>query len=127
PAFGPGSAHLVALESVLTRLEAAERRIRQAEAERVRLLAEAFDVAAAESDSRISFVPLGAPAELAYRAVRAEVAACLHESEHTAERRMSHAVALTRDYRRVFDAYETGLVSERHATVITDAGSVIGA
>ncbi|XPP25686.1 MAG: DUF222 domain-containing protein [Leucobacter sp.] len=124
--FGPDSAHLTALDSVLDRLEAVEQRIRQAEAERIRLLAEAFDIAALESENQISSTPMGPSAELAYRAVRAEIAAALHQSEHTTERQLARAFTLTRDYPRTFDAYRDGLISERHTAVILDAGRVIG-
>mgnify|MGYP001025332061 CR=1 FL=1 len=124
--FGPDSAHLAALDSVLSRLEAVEQRIRRAEAERVQLLAEAFDIAAMESESEISATPMGPSAELAYRAVRAEIAAALHQSEHTTERQLARAFTLTRDYPRTFDTYRDGLISERHTAVILDAGRVIG-
>lgn len=126
--FGPGSVALIALNGVLNRLEAVEARIRAAEAERIVLLAEAFDVAAVESEGTrtIAAVPTGARAELAYRAVRAEVATVLHQSEHVAERQIDLAVTLTRRYRAVLAAHSDGLISERHAAVIADAGSLIG-
>lgn len=127
PVFGPDSVHLVALESVLTRLEAIELRIRQAEAERMSLLAEAFDIAALESESEIASIPVGETAQLAYRAIRAEIAAALHQSEHTTERQMAHAVTLTQNYAQVFEAYRAGELSERHTTVIVEAGMLIGA
>lgn len=126
-AFGPESAHLVALDRVLRSLERVERRIREAEAERLALLAEAFDISALESERAIVPTPSGRASELAYRAVRAEVATVLRQSERTAERHMSHAVELTRQYPRVLAAYREGLIAERHTSAITEAGTVIGA
>lgn len=125
-AFGPDSAHLAALHSVVSRLEAVEIRIREAEAERLSLLAEALDIAASENERRVAAVPSGSCAELAYRAVRAEVAAVLRQSERAVERRMSHAHALTADYPEVFEAYRSGRISEQHTTVIADAGLLVG-
>ena len=123
-AFDERSPHTVALGSIVDRLEAVELRIREAEAERTALMAEVLDLAAAESD-RIVSTPQGAQAELAYRAVRAEVSACLHQSESATERQLSHAYTLTRDYREVFRAYRGGEISRQHTAVIIDAGAII--
>ncbi|MBK0418468.1 DUF222 domain-containing protein [Leucobacter sp. CSA1] len=120
------NASILALDSVVSRLESVERRIREAEADRVALLAEAFDIASAESDGADSSVPTGSGAELAYRAVRAEVAAALRMSERTAEKHLDHARTLTRHYAGVFEALRAGDLSYRHTTVICDAGAVIG-
>lgn len=97
-AFGTESAHLVALDGVIRGLERVEQRIRAAEAERIALLAQAFDIAALESKRAIASTPSDRASELAYRAVRAEVAAALHQSERTTEQHMDHAVTLTRQY-----------------------------
>ena len=125
-AFGPASLLLTELDAALTRLAAIEQRIREAEADRVHELTVIFDIAAAESEDDLSTVPAGAHAELAYRAVRAEVAALTRQSERTVERQMCHAQALTRDYPDVYAAYRVGAVSEQHTAVIIDAGTVIG-
>lgn len=124
--FGPESAYLAALDSVVSRIEKVELRIREAEAERLRLLAEALDIAACESENRVSSMPSGEHGELAYRCVRSEVATALHLSERTVERQMSQAFTLVSDYSATFDAYRSGSISERHAAVITEAGAVIG-
>lgn len=151
-AFGPESAHLEALDAVLTGLEEVEVRIRQAEAERVTLLARAFDLALAESRSTgqvrsdlaatdvvpndvagtgvagepVAAGPSAAVSGLAMRAVRAEIALCLRVSEQTIDRRMTHAYTLTREYPIVFEAYRDGRLSERHTSVIIEAGLLIG-
>lgn len=111
----------------MSRLEEVERKIREAEAERIELLAEAFDIAALESERGVVSTPSDRSSELAYRAVRAEVSAALHQSERTTERQLDHAVTLTRRYPRTFEAYRAGALSERHTSVIADAGTVIGA
>jgi len=124
-AFDERSPHMTALKTIVDRLEAVEQRIREAEAERTALMAEAFDLAVCESD-RIASTPQGRRAELAHRAVRAELAACLHQSEQVTERQLSHAFTLTRNYRAVFQAYRSGGISRQHTTVIMDAGAIIG-
>lgn len=124
--FGQESAHVLALDSVVSGLESLERQSRAIEAERLRLLAESLGIATAESERAQASSPQGRRAELAYRSVRAEVAAALHLSEATIEQKMSHAHALVSDYPSTFDALRTGLICERHTVVIVDAGTVIG-
>ncbi|WP_449281473.1 hypothetical protein [Leucobacter sp.] len=79
--FDAESPHRAALRVVVSRLEAVEVELRAAEAERLRPLAEALDLAAAENERRISATPSGARGEPAYRAVHAEIASALHRSE----------------------------------------------
>lgn len=124
--FDAQSPHLAALGTIVSGLEETEARIRRAEADRMLLLAEALDVAALENERRIAEVPSGSRAELAYRAVRAEIATALRVSERSAERMLDRAHALTRAYPRTFEAFEEGAVSEAHARVIADAGRIIG-
>ena len=83
--FGQESAHVLALDSVVSGLESLERQSRAIEAERLRLLAESLGIATAESERAQASSPQGRRAELAYRSVRAEVAAALHLSEATIE------------------------------------------
>ncbi len=125
-AFGPSSLLVAELDAALTRLAAIERRIRQAEADRVHELAIIFELAAAESQDDLSMIPDGPRAELAYRASRAEIAALTRQSEHTVERQLCHAQTLTHDYPNVYQAYRAGTVSEQHTRVIIDAGTIIG-
>lgn len=125
-AFGSASPHVLALDHVLTRLESVERRLRAVEAERVALLVEAFDTAALEGSNGQGGTPSGPGGELAYRAVRAEVAACLQLSERAVERHFTHATDLLRNYGRVSEAFAEGELSLRHTSVIVDAGRVIG-
>lgn len=124
--FGTESAYLTALDSVVSRLEAAEQRIREAEAERLELLAEALDIAACESEHRVASIPSGEKGEIAYRCVRSEVATALHLSERTVERRMSQAYTLTQDYGATFRAFREAVISDQHTSVIIEAGTVIG-
>lgn len=118
--------HVVALDTALTRLEEAERRLRAAEAARLEALAEVFDVAAAANGPAHSSVPSGRSGEILYRTVRAEAAAVLRQNEQTVERLFSQAQALAFSYPGAFDALRAAAISERHAAVIVDAGAVIG-
>lgn len=112
-----------------------EREARRIEAERVRLLSDALELAGIESESArepLAALPeLHAPnntrGELALRAIRAEIATALRLSERTVDRQLSQAYTLSRSYPSVLSALAVGALSPRHASVIVDAGSVIGA
>ena len=67
-----------------------------------------------------------APAELAYRAIRAELACALHLSEHTIERKLAHAHELTTRYPDTFHELRDGALSVGHTEVIITAGHVSG-
>lgn len=114
-----------ALGAVVSRLEDIERRARALEAERLEALAAAFDIAAADGERAEASHPTGKAGELAYRSVRAEVAAALHMSERTAERHIAHAYTVTSSY-PLTRALRNGHISPRHVQVIADAGHVIG-
>ena len=121
--------HLLALDSVVSRLERSELRRRAADAAQVLLYAEAFDLASPDLHATyVDGVPVSgaAPAELAYRAIRAELACALHLSEHTVERRLAHAHELTTRYPDTFDELRDGALSLAHTEVIMTAGRVIG-
>lgn len=116
-----------ALSAVLGELEEVERRLRTTEAERLRVLAKAFDIAAAQNARQGErSVPVDAAGELALRAVRAEIAAALHLSEYAVERRLDLAQQLTVSYPRTGDAHGEGAISAAHASVVVEAGTVIG-
>ena len=121
--------HLLALDSVVSRLERSELRRRAADAAQVLLYAEAFDLASPDLHATyVDGVPVSgaAPAELAYRAIRAELACALHLSEHTIERKLAHAHELTTRYSDTFDELRDGALSVAHTEVIITAGHVIG-
>lgn len=126
--FHPDERFAVALDSVASRLDAHERVLRAGLAARYRLLAEAFDLAAWASDATgyEASRPCGKNGELAYRAVRAELAVALNVSERTIERQLSDAQALISSYPSVLDALSAGVLSEGHVQVILKAGAVIG-
>ena len=131
--LAPNSLTAVALGAIVSGLERVERNMRGLEAERARLLAEALELAAVEgeqaqsteSDSEAA-TPNNPRGELALRAIRAEIATALHLSERTVDRHLDHAFALVRRLPAVFESLRTGEVSARHASVIVDAGTVIG-
>ncbi len=138
--FGSDSAQLTALDAVMTRAEALERDARRIEAERLRVFADAVDVALAEiADLRGTAAPAqgsrddrserareAARSELAYRTVRAELAAVFRLGETTVERKMDHAYRLAHHHSDVFDALLDGRLGEQHTRVVVEAGLVIG-
>lgn len=115
-----------ALGNVVSRLEDIERRRRELEAEHLEALHEAFDIAAAESENAYALYPSGKSGELAYRAVRAEVAAALQMSERTVEKHIAHAYTVRNNYAATLTALREGRISVRHVQTITDAGLIIG-
>lgn len=127
--LAPHSLPAVGLGSIVTRLEANEQAMTALKAERVKLLAEAFDLAAYESQIATgteAHIPVGARGNLALRAIRAEIATALHISERTADRHLSDAYTLTRDFPAVFQAFQYGEISYQHARVICERGVVVG-
>lgn len=120
------SPYVVALDTVMSRLESVEEKLRRAEVERVMALADAFDVLTVETGTAYGSVPSGATGEIAYRALRAEIAAVTGVTERTAEQQLCHAVQLRHNYRGSCDALAEGRISYRHTTVIVDAGAIIG-
>ena len=63
--------------------------------------------------------------ESEHRALAAELAAAVHESDRTMAGRIARAVTLVQDYPTVHDALQQGHISQIHANLITDAGTVI--
>lgn len=115
----------LALDSVVSRLQASEQRLRTEQASQVALYAEALDQASPDHFATLQagrLVHGHAQAELMYRSIRAELACALGLSEHTIERRMSHAYELTTCYPDTFLALRTGEIGLAHTEVITTAG-----
>ncbi len=63
--------------------------------------------------------------EFEHRAVAAEFAAAVHESDRTMAGRISRARTLVKHYPTVLAALKAGRISQAHAAVITDAGSIL--
>lgn len=63
--------------------------------------------------------------ELAYRSLRLEVATALRESEHVADRLLSMAHIVTREYPSTFTQLQTGAISLNHVRVIADEGALL--
>ena len=63
--------------------------------------------------------------ECAHRALAAEFAAAVRESDRTMSGRIARAAALVNDYPDVLHSLQTGEISHTHAAVITEAGTVI--
>ena len=117
-----------ALDSVVRGLETLEQQRRKADAAQIRLFAEALALA-----SPARFGPGTGnggserdQAELAYRSVRAELALATRSSEHSIERRLSHAHELTQRYPDTLECLASGAISLAHTEVIVTAGYPIG-
>lgn len=107
----------------LERLEAQRRGM---DASRLRLIAAAID-RIADMPASVEIPGSGAERDIAYRSLRAELALALNLSERQIETQMSLATELAGAYPATLDALEQGIVSQEHAKVVVDAGSVIGA
>ena len=118
----------IALDSVVSRLQASELRLRAEQATQVALFAEALDQASPDHFATVQagrLVHEHAQAELVYRSIRAELACALSMSEQTVERRMSHAYELTTCYPDTYLALRVGEIGVALTEVITAAGRVI--
>lgn len=108
---------------VLGYLENFESQRRGLEAARLRLIAVAVEQtvgegAAAVADDR--------DREVAYRALRSELALALRLGEQQLESQMRLACELSRHYRATLSALEEGAIDISHARVVVDAAAVIG-
>lgn len=117
PEHAAAAAH--PLDDLVFWLERVELQQRGLDATRMALLAGALDVATSAG--------AGGSDELAYRAMRAELATALNVSEHVAETQLSLAFDLRDRYARTYEALERGEISLAHARVIVDAGAAVGA
>jgi hypothetical protein len=117
-----------ARDTLRAQIEANEHALRRLGAQRLHLYAQLLDIAGLASDDHTpdAIYPTGARGELEYRSIRAEIATSLKLTEYQVNRDIGLAHSLTTDYQPVWRAYETGSISERHAQVIIDAGSIIG-
>lgn len=108
----------LSLSEIVGFIERSERARRIEDARRLRWFVLALErVLAAASGRR----------ELAYRSLRAELASALTLGEHTIDRELSLADALTRRYRAALAALDAGEIAKEHARVLVDEGTPIGA
>ena len=63
--------------------------------------------------------------ELEHRALAAEFAAAVRESDRSMAGKIDRAVLLVRDFSEVHCALRDGTISQTHATLITDAGGIV--
>lgn len=125
--FDPDEALTAALDSVAGRLESHETRVlRAGQAARYRMLAEAYDIACESAASNRRRPSPVQATDLAFRAVRAELATVLRLSERTIERQLNDAHILAHDYPAVLDSLASGTIGDGHAKVVMAAGEVIG-
>ena len=125
----PQNLSVIALDSVVSRIEAGEHQRRVNDAAQLKLFSEALGQAASENFLSIrsgELVRNDEPAEIVYRTIRAELACALSVSEQTIERRLTHAFELTNYYLETFLVLSEGLITLAHTEVIATAGRVIG-
>ncbi|MEJ6490816.1 DUF222 domain-containing protein, partial [Leucobacter sp. USCH14] len=109
----------LSLGQVVSLIEQMEYRQRALDAVRLDLMCAAMEMATGSSSARDN--------DLAYRSLRAELAATLRTSERGAESQMDAAWSLRRDYEATHETLAVGEISAAHARVIVDAGRCIGA
>ena len=105
---------------VVARLERLEMQQRGLDATRLQLIGAAVAVAIGNRQHS------GHEREMAYRALRAELALALNRSEHQIKVQMSLAHELLNDYAKTLGVLEETIVSSAHCRIIVDAGAVIG-
>ncbi|HHG6298024.1 TPA: DUF222 domain-containing protein, partial [Streptococcus pneumoniae] len=113
----PGDSLLAALDTALHELESVEHAQRALEARRLHALTNALAAARA--------LPNG-NSQLAFRSLRAEIAAILHLSEYRVEIDLAHAYALTATFHHTRAALTTGAISLGHTKVLTQAAIPLG-
>lgn len=135
------------IDLALTEFERGERAKRGLEAAQLTQLADALDIALGADGSRVRQDGAGAPGgevgprapardraagraperELAYRSLRLEVAALLHESEAVAERLLQAAYDAKHHFRETLVALSEGEISLNHLKTIANEGCVLTA
>lgn len=111
------------LNGLLGCLERFELQQRGLDSARMRLLAAAVDEAMA-LDTAVERSSV--ERDLAYRALRSELALAFNLGEHRLESEMRLALELVHSYQTSLSALDAGVISLAHARVIVDAGAVIG-
>lgn len=111
------------VSQVLGYLEHFESQRRGLDAARLRLIAVAVEQTVGEGAAAIID---DRDREIAYRALRSELALALRLGEQQLESQMRLACELSRSFRATMDALEEGAIDISHARVIVDAAAVIG-
>ncbi len=122
-AFDRDSPHLAEINGAISSLEDVEAMARSVEVTRIATLARVARIVCDEAERQGCKGHV--EESLAYRAARADVAAVLHLSERSVDRRLSYAVLLTQSYSATLQRLRVGQIDARHAQVITDAGGII--
>ncbi|WP_115788171.1 HNH endonuclease signature motif containing protein [Arthrobacter silvisoli] len=124
---GPDVVPVDALSEVVSALESVEVVLARLQAVREGLLAMASRVAVLmEPDGGVPVAGWDSrSAELAQRAVAAEIAAATRMSDRTVQRQMNQASELIAGFPLTFDALAAGRISLAHARVVQDTGTVL--
>lgn len=115
------AAALSAIVRAVRRVDAA---IAAADAQRVRLLADAWEYAQSMAAEQRSTV---AAQDMALRSVAWEIAAATNASDRSLQRQITEAATLVHDYPETLAARETGVISRAHVRQIMDAGASLPA
>ncbi|MFF0909511.1 DUF222 domain-containing protein [Microbacterium enclense] len=119
-AAGPGAAAAAALAAIVRGVQRLDAAIAAAEAERVRLLHEAWEYAEALAAEQR---PSVAAQDMALRSVAWEIAAATNASDRSLQRQITEAATLVRHYPDTLDAREAGTISRAHVRQILEAGA----
>lgn len=119
-----------ALDALISDLERVEQESRRLEAERYNVLFRAVQVVRdeVEAEREAGFISRDRAFEetVAYRSLRAEIAAALHLSELTVAGLLDRATALATQYPSTHEEIRKGAINAQHARVILEAGEVLG-
>lgn len=121
---------LVTLDGMVSTVVSLEHTIASLQAMRTYMLAMTSRLADSMNDggARPGFAPAGwdsRSAELAQRAVAAEIATATRANDRTVQRQMGEAVELLDRFPVTFQAFAEGRISQAHVRVIQDAGAAL--
>jgi hypothetical protein len=96
-----------------------ERTAAETDAHRRRLLADAFELAEAETAGQPARVKAR---DMALRAIASEIASALRLSDRSVQRQIGDAAQFVSGYPATLDAYEAGAITKAHVQLITELG-----
>ncbi len=112
------------LRGLRDQVAAFDRAIAAAEAERVRVLARAADLA---GDVLVAVPARGRQADMVLRTVASEIAVATHVSDRSLQRQIGEAAMLVGDYPATLSAWEDGRITRGHVRAVQDAGAILPA
>jgi hypothetical protein len=116
-AIGYSDADAAELSDVVHKLVAAQATLAAVQAEQMRLLARAQQVARRQTAEAVS---RDRTRDMALRGISAEIAAALRTSDRSVQRQISEATTLVEHFPATLDAWATGRITRPHVDMITD-------